>query len=122
MRRRTLKRQRQEYKYRNNRSRFIEDQRSLDKRGNVYCIFCGNVIKQEEPDLHHGDGRDDEELLDESLWFLADNYCHVTQYHGMSCLDIPWWNDYVNRIKITHPTIYEKELRRQEKAEYGKRK
>lgn len=38
----------------------------------------------------------------------------------MSCLDIPWWPGYMERIKILCPFIYEKELRREEKARYGK--
>jgi hypothetical protein len=38
----------------------------------------------------------------------------------MSCLDISWWSSYIMRIKDTHPDLYQKELTRQQKAEYGR--
>lgn len=115
MRRRTKKRAKEERTYLINRQNFIDAQREKDNQGRIYCIFCGRVIIG-EPSLHHGDGRDNEKLLDEDFWFLSHNKCHVHQYHTMSCADIEWWPKYIQNIQGRHPTIYQKELIRMFKA------
>jgi hypothetical protein len=99
MRRRTLRRARQERQYSIERPAFIEEQRSRDKRGNIYCIFCGQVVASVEPDCHHGDGRDDEKLLDKTKWFLAHRQCH-SDFHSKSWTKLKWWNIYLEQLKI----------------------
>jgi hypothetical protein len=89
-------------------------QRALHPLGWIFCIFCGKKIYG-EPDLHHGDGRDDDKLLDEKDWFLAHHNCHVDEYHSKSWTLLSWWLGYINRIKISHPHIYQKELNKMEK-------
>jgi hypothetical protein len=114
MRRRTKKRARQEAQYLKNRKLFIEREREKDKHGGLFCIFCRKVIYG-EPSLHHGLGRDDEQILDELYWFLAHNFCHVDEYHGKSCVDIPWWENYFERIRHIDK-LYYLETTRMDKA------
>ena len=78
-------------------------------------MFTGKRIYG-EPSLHHANGRDDEMLLNEHYWFLTNNYAHVHEYHAKSWEDIDWWHDYLDRIKESHPDIYEKELLRMSKS------
>ena len=102
------KRQKQLSKYPSKRKAFIEAQRDQEPKGYIFCIFCGTVIYG-EPSLHHGMGRDDESLLDETAWFLSHNDCHVHEYHSMSCKDIEWWDNYMFRIKSIHREVYKKD-------------
>lgn len=99
--------------YSKNRLLFIDIQRNLNKERKLFCIFCGREILG-EPSLHHALGRDDSVILDEKYWFLSHNFCHVAQYHSMSWKDIPWWNDYIGRIK-DNEEVYKKEVKRMEK-------
>ncbi len=102
----------QNKQYTPKRKLFIEGQR--DKKGRLFCIFCGKQIYN-EPSLHHGMGRDDESLLDITFWFLSHNSCHVGEYHSMSCKDIEWWDSYIERIKHI-PEIIKKEQLRMDKS------
>ena len=111
----TKKRAKQTRQYSKNRKIFINEQREKNKQGLIFCIFCGKVIYG-EPNLHHGNGRDDEEILNEYFWFLAHQECHVNQYHSMSCTDIKWWPTYIKNIQERCPEIYQKELIRMNKA------
>jgi len=105
---RTPKRLKQEDEYRIKRKLFIEAKKSENK-GKLYCIFCGKIITG-EPSLHHSNGRDNNKLLNVLNWYLSHNFCHVHQYHSMSWTKIPWWNDYIDRIKKIDPDLYQKEL------------
>ena len=63
-------------------------------------------------------GRDDDLLLDERYWALSHQFCHVEQYHHSSCKDIPWWDDYIERVRKEYPAdVLKKELLRIDKAE-----
>lgn len=110
----TSKRKKEQSKYTDLRSNFIEKERRKDKKRKLFCIFCGLEIHG-EPSLHHALGRDNDMLLDERYWLLSHNTCHVHQYHSMSWKDLPWWDDYLNRIKHIDENIYNKELRRMSK-------
>jgi hypothetical protein len=112
MKSRTKKRSKEEKEYLLNRSKFIESKR--DKNGKIYCIFCNKEISQ-DPDLHHGLGREELLLLNQEHWFLSHSFCHARQYHSMSWRDIPWWQDYIERVKIIDPEVYKQDLRRMEK-------
>lgn len=109
----TKKRSKEEAKYLSNRSNFIESKK--DKYGRLYCIFCNKSISQ-DPDLHHGLGREGITLLDESHWFLAHNFCHVQQYHSCSWRNIEWWNDYILRIEKLDPEVYKQDSLRMNKS------
>jgi len=111
--------------YSEKREEFIRLMRLNDRNGRIFCIFCGGEIKT-EPSLHHALGRDDDIMLDDRFWFLSHNYCHVSQYHSMSCNDIPWWGGYLARVKtlITSVSIIilKIEVNRMEKALYEQQK
>jgi hypothetical protein len=111
--------------YDEKRKIFIEELKLSDKNGKLYCIFCGKVIT-EEPSLHHGLGRDDDVMLDDRFWFVSHNYCHVSQYHSISCFDISWWNGYIDRLKTLLPSVSEillkLEYNRMNKALYEQEK
>ena len=114
IKRRTEKRSKQEKTYTVLREVFIASESIKDLNGRIFCIFCGRQIKG-EPSLHHGEGRDDEMLLDVHYWFLSHNECHVHQYHSMSWTRLVWWHDYLERIRQRCPELYKKELKRMEK-------
>ena len=111
----TAKRSSQVTKYHSNRKLFIMAERESHPEGKIFCIFCDKEILG-EPSLHHAIGRDDESILDEAFWFLSHNHCHVDEYHAMSCNDLWWWENYMFRMKNINPMVYEKDLKRQEKA------
>ena len=112
----TAKRRSQVTKYHSERKVFIQAERDFNPRKEIYCIFCDEIIYEIEPDVHHGDGRDDEKLLDTIFWYIAHNFCHVHQYHSMSCKDIPWWDNYMFRMQYINPKVYQKDLLRQSKS------
>jgi hypothetical protein len=107
-------RKKDELKYKRKRLKFIANEKSKDPGERIFCIFCGKVIRG-TPSLHHYDGRDNSNLLDESKWLLSHNRCHVFEYHSMSWKVIPWWEDYLYRIKDKYPELYKKELIRMQK-------
>ena len=110
--RRSKKRTKQEKQYSVDRKDFIEEQR--DENGNIFCIFCGWVILR-NPSLHHALGRDEELILETKYWMLGHNNCHVHEYHAKSWEDIPWWNEYLQRLKTYSIEVLEKELRRMDR-------
>ena len=112
----TAKRSSQVSKYHSMRKVFISAEKEIHPQGKIFCIFCDEEIYG-EPDLHHAMGRDDESILDERYWFLAHNFCHVHQYHSISCKDISWWDNYLFRMKNINLDVYKKELLRHSKAE-----
>ena len=112
--RRTEDRSKEEQIYSKKRTAFIIAQIVLNKQGHIFCIFCGKRIYG-DPDLHHGDGRDNDKLLNEKDWFLSHHECHVHEYHSKSWELLSWWDGYIERIKISHPHIYKKELKKMNK-------
>src|SRR6056297_2983603 len=63
------KRKKENRIYRYSRQEFIDHKKDQDE---FFCIFCGNGFRDEnEPHIHHIYGRDDDLLLDMSLWELA---------------------------------------------------
>jgi hypothetical protein len=110
---RTKERAKEERQYSIDRKLFIENERAKDPQGRVFCIFCALEIGL-EPELHHMDGRDDDKLLKKEDWSLAHHKCHM-DYDSMPWRKLIWWMNYIKRIKISHPHIYNKELKRMEK-------
>ncbi|KKP51034.1 MAG: hypothetical protein UR43_C0028G0005 [candidate division TM6 bacterium GW2011_GWF2_33_332] len=110
---RTEDRAKEERQYSIDRKLFIEDERAKDPQGRIFCIFCQGEIGK-EPDCHHLDGRDEDKLLNKDDWSLAHHKCHM-DYDSMPWRKLIWWMDYIKNIKISHPHIYQKELRKMEK-------
>lgn len=101
------------------------------KAGKLYC-FLSNIritIPEEMrgyPDdilasmieVHHINGaRENEHLFDPEEMKPVIRTYH-SQYHSLSSkalLKLLWYNGYLNRIKISHPELYNKEIRKHEK-------
>lgn len=115
MRLRSRKRAKQERKYVVTRKEFIEQERKKNKYEKIFCIFCDKEIS-EVPDLHHKYGRDGDKLLKIDDWAIAHNKCHVHEYHSLGYRKIPWWKEYIKRIKKIDHRLYAKELRKMEKS------
>lgn len=111
--RRTEDRSKEDQVYLKKRLKFIVAQMLLDPYGFIYCIFCGKRIHG-DPDLHHMDGREGDKLLDEKDWSLAHHDCHM-DYDSQPWRKLIWWNGYIERIELSHPHIYKKELKRMDK-------
>ena len=109
------KRASQVTKYHSKRKAFIIAEREAHPRNKIFCIFCDKEIYG-EPSLHHAMGRDDESILDESFWFLSHNNCHVHEYHSKSYNNIPWWRNYMYRMELINPKVYQKDLLRESKS------
>lgn len=101
-------------KYTHERIMFVAKYPIKSKTGLPLCIFCNAPITG-EPSLHHGLGRDDENMLNKDTWFLSHNFCHVAQYHSMSWSKIHWWLPYIERMKTLNLEIYELELKKMNK-------
>ena len=99
--------------YKDNRELFITNERNKHPLKKIFCIFCGKEILG-NPSLHHGLGRDEDIMLDEHFWFLSHNVCHVHEYHSKGWNKLPWWFDYLSRIKDI-PEIVKIESNRMEK-------
>ena len=98
------KRQRQNNLYVIGRNEFIKEKK---KAGEYFCMFCGKGFGNEEPEVHHIIGRDDDLLLNRDYWVLAHHKCHVEDYHGLTpACKIDWWKDYLERIKQISPKVY----------------
>lgn len=111
------KRKQELVKYSISREEFIE--KSRDKNGNIFCIFCNRLIYG-EPDIHHGLGRDNDLLLDIKFWFTAHNKCHVDEYHSLPIDKIPWWPEYLKRIENLCEEVFLLELNKVFKNERNK--
>lgn len=101
------------------------------KAGKLYC-FLSNIritIPEEMrgyPDdilasmieVHHINGaRENEHLFDPEEMKPVIRTYH-SQYHSLqskALLKLSWYNGYLNRIKISHPELYDKEIRKHEK-------
>jgi hypothetical protein len=112
------KRKAQETIYRYTRDEFIK---IAQEEGRDYCIFCGEKIN-EEPDLHHLIGRDNDLLTNTDYWALAHPHCHIVRYHGGEpAHEIEWFDSFMERIKKISPRLYyvEKEKLRRSREEGG---
>lgn len=108
------KRAQQEIEYLKRRRVYIDRLRA-ENNGRIYCGFCGvNII--EDPDIHHGMGKDNDLLIEEKYWVPGHNECHVHEYHSKSWKDIRWWLLYLENVKYRYPPeMYQKEITRMEK-------
>jgi hypothetical protein len=83
-----------------------------------FCFFCG-VHMDHRDNIHHLRGRI-EFYLDKEFWVNAHNDCHVYKYHTMSSeqlLKEPWYQSFLERLRIKDQESYNKELRRHDKAQ-----
>ena len=81
-----------------------------------YCFICGERLMKRE-DNHHLDEREGNKLLDTFYWALVHRDCHkkIHDYSIEQLLRESWYQDYLNRLKQREPSLYYKQLRKQEK-------
>ncbi len=108
------KRKRQNKLYSYSRQEFIQWCKDNDR---YFCIFCGQGFsEEEEPDIHHLMGRDDDLLLKTELWRLAHRRCHA-EYHHVPAAFNSWFEDYLKRVfDITELYVIDKERLRRSRA------
>jgi len=95
-------------------------EQELKKSGEWCCIFCGESFSDNDhPDWHHLAGRDGDLVFDDKYFWPAHTNCHIIIYHwGTYALlsSQAWYNSFLDRIKSIDIKLYNKELRRKERA------
>lgn len=87
------KRQSQVSSYLHDRKLFLDELRDTEE---WRCFFCGVAFKfNDNPDVHHLRGRDDDLITNTKYWVVAHTNCHVEMWHGkaLSILENIWWFD-----------------------------
>lgn len=81
-----------------------------------YCFICGEYMEKRE-DNHHLEGRIENKLLDTTYWALVHRDCHrkIHDYSIEQLLRESWYQDYLNRLKSREPSLYYKEMKKQQK-------
>ena len=88
-----------------------EARRNPDAR----CFFCNGRFKSSNPiDCHHLDGRVENKLTDVKGLVLVHRNCHA-QYHNNPIERIKWYEEWMERIALSHPTLYDKESNKYDK-------
>jgi hypothetical protein len=82
--------------------------KEMNQQKGIVCFFCGGKMKKPE-DHHHIYGRDGDRLTDRENIAHAHRDCH-SSYHDKSVHNIHWYVDWLERISVTHPELYTKEL------------
>lgn len=86
--------------------------------GKYNCFFCGKPMG-EEKGFHHLKGRDGKNFIDKRYLVPGHNNCHVFKYHASSAeqlLRLPWYLDFLKRLKEIDISLYREELKKQDKA------
>jgi len=84
-----------------------------------YCFFCGKEMNKRD-NIHHLKGRTGDYLLDKQWWVNAHNQCHVDDYTMATVEQLmkqPWYNGFLKRILAKSKELYQKELKKQDKAQ-----
>lgn len=92
----------------------------LANDGRVYCFFSGLEIIAKRPHYHHLQKRTGDYYTDKEWLVPALDEYHVEQYHQSTYEQRskqPWWNGFLTRLKAKSEELYQKELRKKEKAE-----
>ena len=88
------------------------DQEASDA-GKFKCFFCSKDITGAYSH-HHLKGRDGDLLTDKRYIVLAHNSCHY-QYHNYPVKKIPWFLDYVMKVKEIDSLLSYKEMLKYDK-------
>ena len=97
-----------------------EKEKQLKEQNQWCCIFCGQSFKEDDSiDWHHMFGRNGDLVYDMRFVFPSHTYCHISIYHGSS-YDVlssqRWYSEFLERCKEIDIKIYQKELRKRDKA------
>jgi hypothetical protein len=82
-----------------------------------FCFFCG-VHMDKRDNIHHLKGRTGDYYLDKEWWINCHNDRHVWNYTQKSVDELkqqPWYNAWLERLKLKSVSLYEKEI-----AKHGK--
>ena len=105
--------------YTNEKEKRLESDR---KAGEVKCFICDRTIsKNIVPDIHHLDGREEGQLLDERYQKWVHRKCH-TEVHNLSTdflLQKEWYAGFLQRLKSVDENLYEREYEKRFKTSYG---
>ena len=90
--------------------------------GKVYCFFSGNEILATRPHYHHLKSRTGDYYTDKKWLVPALDEYHVDGYHSKSVewlLQQDWYTKvFLVNIRAKSEDLYQKEMKRQEKANY----
>lgn len=94
----------------------------LIEQGKNICFFTNKILDAKGliPDFHHTLGRDGDLLCDKNYIFPVLSYAH-RQFHDLKheykeLEKIDWYFPWLERMKVSYPIIYFKEMRAIEKA------
>jgi len=86
------------------------DQEAIES-GDTRCFFCG--VKVKNADHHHLHGRGEHYLY--KWWIVrAHRTCHRS-YHDQPVASLPWFDDFLKRLKQKSILLFEREIWKLEK-------
>lgn len=89
-------------------------------KGGPVCFLCGRKIEG-IPDIHHLQGRKEENLTDRDFLVFAHRN-HHNNIHDLSVEHLErttWYSGYVGRLKQFYPALYEREIEKKIKTTIG---
>ncbi len=88
------------------------------ENGNDFCFFCGQKMTKRE-DTHHLKGRIGDYYLDKKWWIQCHRECHgaVHDWSVEKLMSMPWYQDYLARLKAKDESLYWKALKKEDKSE-----
>jgi hypothetical protein len=110
------KRKKDEKRYTEICKELEQEMRSQDPQGRIFCFFSGDEIKG-QISWHHLHKRGAN--LKEKQWLVPSINANHLDYHFLpyeKWSAKPFFNDFMNRLKIKDIETYNKELKRAEKA------
>lgn len=113
--RRTKERAKNEEYYSVQAHKFFDE--SVENKNNI-CFFCDKEVKIFQG-LHHLKGRVGNYLLDKLWWVVVHNECHVENYHQSNAeqrIKQVWWKGFLGRLRLKSEDLYQKEIKKIEKA------
>ena len=86
--------------------------------GTNYCFFCGEKMNNRD-NVHHWRGRTNDYLLDKRWWVNCHNQCHLDHHHKSIgwLMKQKYYAEFLARLKKFDIESYDKEKKRQEKAQ-----
>ena len=91
----------------------------LQAKGQFNCIFCTKPMGNESG-FHHFLGRIGTLFTDRKYLQPGHGKCHVEEYHRLTVEQLtllPWYEGFLERIKLIDISLWEKEMRKHSKAE-----
>lgn len=97
-----------------------EKEKYLKEANQWRCIFCDEPFSDDDsPDWHHILGRDGDLVSDMRYIYPAHTHCHIVIYHWGDYALLSsqrWYQGFLERLKDIDIKLYNKELRKKDKA------